>query len=100
MPSRDRAAFLLRDQGRYCADMGSPLYAYLLERAAEDAESGDPVYDVLEPDSPLAWVRLEPTPATRGYAVTLTTWPGGEGRVVATSGAHGSEVRRGGAARE
>jgi hypothetical protein len=45
-------------------------------------------------DAPLAWVRLEPTPATRGYAVTLTTWPGGEDRVVATSGAHGSDARR------
>ena len=47
------------------------------------------------PDAPLAWVRLEPTPATRGYAVTLTTWPGSEERVVATSGAHGNAVRRG-----
>jgi hypothetical protein len=45
-------------------------------------------------DTPLAWVRLEPTPATRGYAVTLTTWPGGEERVVATSGAHGSCTAR------
>jgi hypothetical protein len=52
------------------------------------------------PDAPLAWVRLEPTPATRGYAVTLTTWPGGEERAVATSGAHGTGVRSGGAARE
>jgi hypothetical protein len=51
-------------------------------------------------DAPLAWVRLEPTPATRGYAVTLTTWPGGEERVVATSGAHGSDVRRSAASRE
>jgi hypothetical protein len=46
--------------------------------------------------APLAWLRLEPTPATRGYAVTLTTWPGGEERVVATSGAHGADARRGG----
>ena len=53
MPSRERAAFLLRDQARYCAAMGSPLYAHLLERAAEDADSGGPVYDLLEPfDAP------------------------------------------------
>jgi hypothetical protein len=44
--------------------------------------------------APLAWLRFEPTPATRGYAVTLTTWPGGEERVVATAGAHGTDVRR------
>jgi hypothetical protein len=46
------------------------------------------------PDAPLAWLRFESTPATRGYAATLTTWPGGEERVVATAGAHGSDVRR------
>jgi hypothetical protein len=45
-------------------------------------------------DAPLAWLRFEATPATRGYAVTLTTWPGGETRVLATAGAHGSDVRR------
>jgi hypothetical protein len=45
-------------------------------------------------EAPLAWLRFEPTPATRGYAVTLTTWPGGEERVLATAGAHGSDVRR------
>jgi len=45
-------------------------------------------------DAPLAWLRFESTPATRGYAVTLTIWPGGEERVVATAGAHGTDVRR------
>ena len=45
-------------------------------------------------DAPLAWLRFEATPATRGYATTLTTWPGGEERVVATAGAHGSDARR------
>jgi hypothetical protein len=44
-------------------------------------------------EAPLAWLRFEATPANRGYAVTLTTWPGGEERVVATAGAHGSDVR-------
>jgi hypothetical protein len=46
-------------------------------------------------DAPLAWLRFEATPATRGYAATLTTWPGAEERVVATAGAHGADVRRG-----
>lgn len=45
-------------------------------------------------EAPLAWLRFEATPATRGYAATLTTWPGGEERVVATAGAHGADVRR------
>ena len=45
------------------------------------------------PDAPLAWLRFESTPATRGYAVTLTTWPGGDEHVVATAGAHGTDVR-------
>jgi hypothetical protein len=44
-------------------------------------------------DAPLAWLRFEATPATRGYAATLTSWPGGEERVLATAGAHGSDVR-------
>ena len=46
-------------------------------------------------EAPLAWLRFEATPATRGYAATLTTWPGGEERVVATAGAHGTDVRAG-----
>jgi len=45
-------------------------------------------------DAPLAWLRFESTPATRGYAATLTSWPGGDERVVATAGAHGTDVRR------
>ena len=49
MPSRERAAFLLRDQAGSCAAMGSPLYARLLERAAADARAGGPVYELLEP---------------------------------------------------
>jgi hypothetical protein len=46
------------------------------------------------PEAPLAWLRFEATPATRGYAVTLTTWPGAEERVIARALAHGSDVRR------
>jgi hypothetical protein len=43
--------------------------------------------------SPLFWVRLEPTPNQRGYNVTVTRWPSGEDRLVARSGAHGTDVR-------
>jgi len=43
-------------------------------------------------DAPLFWVRLEPVRGTLGYAVTLTRWPGGDERVVARSGAHGTDV--------
>ena len=53
MPTRERAAFLLRDQASYCAAMGSPLYAQLLERAADDAAAGGPVFALVEPfDAP------------------------------------------------
>jgi hypothetical protein len=53
MLSRERASFLLHDQASYCAAMGSPLYARLLERAADDARAGGPVFELLEPfDAP------------------------------------------------
>ena len=53
LPTRERAAFLLRDQASYCAAMGSPLYAHLLERAAADAAAGGPMFELLEPfDAP------------------------------------------------
>lgn len=41
---------------------------------------------------PLAWVRLEPISALRHHGVTVTTWPGGEDRVLARCGAHGTDV--------
>lgn len=43
---------------------------------------------------PLAWVRLEPMSAIREHALSITLWPGGETRVLATCGAHGINVRR------
>jgi hypothetical protein len=53
LPSRERASFLLRDQSRACADYGSPLYAELLARAAEDAQGGGVVFELLLPhDAP------------------------------------------------
>lgn len=45
----ERLAAMLRDQEASCAEMGSPLYAGLLARAAQDVESGGPVLDVLTP---------------------------------------------------
>ena len=37
----------LRTQARWCAELGSPLYADLMARAAADVEAGGPVFDVL-----------------------------------------------------
>jgi hypothetical protein len=44
--------------------------------------------------APLLWVRLEPFPGMVRYGVTLTRWPGGDERLVALSGAHGTDTRR------
>ena len=41
-------------------------------------------------EAPLAWLRLEPGPES--FEVRLTTWPGGEERLLATSGPHGRNV--------
>jgi hypothetical protein len=62
MPDRERTALLLRDQARFCAAMGSLLYAGLLERAAEDAEAEGPTLALLEAD---------PAPGSRGDALAL-----------------------------
>jgi hypothetical protein len=42
-------------------------------------------------DAPLAWVRMEP--GRDGAEVRVTTWPGGEERLVAVSGYHGPPIR-------
>jgi hypothetical protein len=44
------------------------------------------------PDAPLAWLRLEPISELRAHGLTLTTWPGGRERILATCGAHGTDV--------
>jgi hypothetical protein len=45
-------------------------------------------------ESPLAWLRMEPSPEDmKVVEVRLTTWPRGEERLVATSGYHGTAVR-------
>lgn len=43
--------------------------------------------------APLAWLRLEPVSALRHHGVTLTTWPGGDQRLLAVCGAHGQDAR-------
>ena len=45
----ERAALVhrLRHQAVWCARLGSPLYAEILERAAQDVDAGGPVADVL-----------------------------------------------------
>src|SRR5262245_59532766 len=41
-------------------------------------------------DAPLAWLRMEP--AGGWTEVRMTTWPGGEDRLLATAGYHGTPV--------
>jgi hypothetical protein len=43
-------------------------------------------------ERPLAWVRLEPISSLRHHGLELTMWPGGETRVLARCGAHGTNV--------
>ncbi len=45
------------------------------------------------PESPLAWLRMEPPAKTPLMHVTLTLWPGGEDRVLAEAHPHGASVR-------
>lgn len=51
----------LRWRARQCARMGSPLYGHLLAAAAEDAEAGGPVADVLAavapPEADVEWLQ-------------------------------------------
>jgi hypothetical protein len=62
MPDRDRTVLLLREQARSCQVMGSPLYAGVLELAAEDAAAGGPTFTLLE---------AERAPGSRGDALAL-----------------------------
>jgi hypothetical protein len=55
-----------------------------LEEAGERATVG----------APLAWLRLEPISSLRHHGVRLITWPGRRERLVATCGAHGTDVLR------
>jgi hypothetical protein len=40
---------LFRGQARWCARLGSPIYAHLLEKAAADLETGGPILRAIEP---------------------------------------------------
>jgi hypothetical protein len=46
--ARERVAAELRFQADWCDALGSPLYATLLSRAADNLSAGGPVWDVLE----------------------------------------------------
>jgi hypothetical protein len=75
-------ASLLRIQADHCARLGSPLYAELLRRSAEDAESGGPVARVLsghEGDPPRSMLALRLMGSVHRRvlegAVPAMTWP-------------------------
>src|SRR3954454_13178149 len=45
--AQETLARRLRTQARSCAELGSPLYSDLMQRAAADVEAGGPVFEVL-----------------------------------------------------
>lgn len=45
--SQERAAVMVEHQARGCAELGSPLYAFLLERVARDVRAGGPCAQAL-----------------------------------------------------
>ena len=47
MADPGRMVALVREQAEGCAALGSPLYAFLLQRIADDIEASGPAYDVL-----------------------------------------------------
>ena len=65
----------------YMTDEDRERVTRTLHRAGERATESEP----------LAWLRMEPGP--KDADVTLTTWPGGEERVIASAGYHGRPVR-------
>ena len=44
-------------------------------------------------ETPLAWLRMEPSEDQKIVEVRLRTWPGDDDRLIATSGYHGTAVR-------
>src|SRR3954452_3451469 len=70
---RSVLASLFRGQAGWCARLGSPIYAYMLERAADDLAAGGPVWRVVEPygDRPLNFTHhLRLMGATHRLALT------------------------------
>jgi hypothetical protein len=49
VPTPEILATLFRGQAEWCGRLGSPLYEYMLGRAADDLEAGGPVARVIEP---------------------------------------------------
>ncbi|MFL5894134.1 MAG: DUF2332 domain-containing protein [Thermoleophilaceae bacterium] len=64
----------------YLTDVDRSRITNALNEAGESATEADP----------LAWLRMEP--GANHADVTLTTWPGGEERLIATAGYHGRPV--------
>ena len=117
-PTREALVASFRTQPRGCAQTGSPIYAELLTRAADDLEAGgvfadvlaeyrgEPVLDALplrvlgavhervlsDAGAPLAWLRMEGT-RLDDAELRLTLWPGGEDRLLAHVHWHGAWVR-------
>jgi hypothetical protein len=58
--AKQQVAGRLRDQADACRTMGSPLYADLLGRAADDAEAGGPTWEVLRGHEGDAWESMLP----------------------------------------
>jgi hypothetical protein len=69
----------------------SVVWGYLTDEARESiTQSMRGAGEAASTAEPLAWLRMEP--GAEQADVTLTTWPGGEERVIATAGYHGRPV--------
>ena len=82
----------LRWQARACAELGSPFYARLLDRVAEDLAAGGPSAEIFQ-----SFARLSMEPVGLGTAgteflVSLQVWPGGVERRLGVAAPHGVPV--------
>ena len=82
-PSRGRATVLF--------------HSIVMQYLPEDERAGfeGAVADAGErasPEAPLAWLRMEPQPGGGAAEVRITRWPGGEERLLAVAGYHGTPV--------
>jgi hypothetical protein len=81
-PSPDRATVLFHSiVAQYLSEEELTGFHRLIEEAGERATTA----------APLAWLRMEP--AGERAAVRLATWPGGEDRLLARAGYHGTPVQ-------
>lgn len=58
--TKQRVAARLREQADACRTLGSPLYAGLLDRAAEDVEVGGPTWEILRGHEDDPWESMLP----------------------------------------